>query len=359
MTPSAFPDRGSIRFLKPRDVGDLLNATVAFVRQNARELLLGVLAIAAPVALAAGISQVLALRSMRGLFTFDPATTAPEDILGAFGPSYFTSVLFGIVTQVVLVSVVGAFVRLYREGRAGEVSVGVLWEETKRWIGPIALLLFVLFAAFVGSILLVAIPCLGLLVYLGGMVYLTPVLHVMLAVRFVEETSVGESFRRARELVKGSWWPAFLAVLLTWIVAVLLGVALYIPLTLLMGLAGTSLLTDPEAMTSSAMAIVAIPMQVAGTLLYVLPLVVSFFLHGRLSDEMHGTGLWDDLDTLAGRPEAGTAWETPSRPTPADATTPPGSDADESARDESADDDPAAPPPPPSGFRGGGFSDAP
>lgn len=354
MTPSAFPDRGPIRFLKPRDGGDLLNATIAFVRRNARELLVGVLAIAAPVAMAAGVAQVLYLRSVSGIFSLDPATAAPEDYLGMFGPTYFGLLLFGFVTQVVLVSVVGSYVRLYRQGDAGTVTAGVLWEETKAWLGPVARMLLLVVAALLGSMLLIAIPCLGILAWLGGMVYLLPVLHVMVAVRMLEDTSAVEAFGRARELVKGSWGPAFLGVFLTWIVAVLLGLALYLPFTLVMGLMGINVLTDPTAMATTMTAVLTVPMQVAGTLLYVLPLVVGFFLHGRLSDEMHGTGLWDDLDALAGRPEAGTAWEATPRATPA-ADPVPETPPDEATPDDDAGDTS----PPPSGFRGGGFSDAP
>ena len=311
-----FPDRGQIRFVKVRDAGGVLNAVVAFVRRNARELLVGFFALVAPFAIISGIGSLLYLRRFGDLLADPAALEDPSMILELFGPAYFVSLLSGVLAFAFAQAAVAGYVRLYREGEAGEITVGLLWDETKRLILPVVGLFLTMAGLLIGSVLVVVIPCLGALVWLGFWVWLMPYAHVAYASRMTESTTLGDAVRRSLVLVKGSWGWAFGTLVLTWIVAYAIILAISIPLSMMTGIVGlNSTSTDPAAAFSS-MGVWMVPTQIVGMVAYILPSLGAFFVHGRLVEELDGSALDDDLDLLEQGVEAApnTAWDEPPRP---------------------------------------------
>lgn len=355
--PDAFPDRGEIRFLKVRDAGSVLNATFALLRRNAREVLLGFLAIVGPVALASGLSTALYLRRVGHLFA-DPAALE-ADPLGMFNLTYVGILVFGVLTGTVSQAAAGAYVRLYRLGEAGTVTVGRLWDEAKGLILPMVGLTFVFGAVSMFSAVIAIVPCLGAIAWVAFLVWLIPYYAVTMASRVVEVDSLAEAWQRARVLVKGSWGFAFGAFLLAGIIFYIITIAASLPVSVIMfgGMVSTTG-EDPSGMLS-VMGALAAPLQALASAGYLIPLVAAYFIHGRLVEELEGTTLYDDLDALADRSPASRWTDEPAPSTPPSPPFeaepprlggPPSPEPPAPAAPETDGDDA-----PPSGFRGGGF----
>lgn len=339
--PDAFPDLGPIRFRKRRDAGDVLNATVALLRQNARELAVSYLAVVAPVALAAGVAAGLYMAQVGDLFTDPEAMEA--DPFGIFNVTYLGVILFGLLGSALTTAAAAAYVRLYREGLAGEIPAGELWEEAKGLVLPFIGLSLAYGLVLVGSAVVVVIPCLGAIAWLAFVVWSIPYYAVTVATRALESSSLVEAWQRARVLVKGSWGFAFGALVLAVVVFYVIMLVVSIPLYVVVALVGINTVgTDPAA-TFSMMSVVFAPLQVVSYAGYLLPLLAVFFIHGRLVEDLEGTGLYEDLDDLAGAGGFDAARSAPPASTP-----PPDPGEPES---NTPDDGPDAA----GGFRGGGF----
>jgi len=335
-----FPDLGAVRFRKLRDVGDVMNATVALLRENWRELLTSYVAVVAPVALATGIATGLYMHQMGGLLA-DPAAME-DDPFAVFSPTYFGILLFGALGGALTVAAASAYVKLYREGQAGAITASVLWEETRELLFPFLGLSIVYGLVIMLSAVIAIVPCLGILAWFAFVIWSLPYYAVTFAVRALEEDTLAASWQRARELVKGSWLFAGGALLLAGLLFYVIIMIVSIPLYVMMIVVGiNSAATDPSAMFSVMGAVVA-PLQVVSYAGYLIPLVALFFVHGRLAEELDGTGLYADLDDLAGLgPEA-------DQPDAAAPPTPTAPEAD--ARPSDRQDGPGT-----GGFRGGGF----
>ncbi len=349
-----FPDDGAIRFRKLRDAGSVLNATLAFVRRNARELVTSYLALVAPLAAASAISSVLFLSGLDELYT-DPEAIL-RDPLSIFGPGYVIGVLLGALAGTVAQAAVGGYVRLYRQGQAGSITAGVLWDETRGLILPVLGVNLAFGAAVVGTALLNLIPCLGSIVWVVLLVWATPVISVALVSRLLETDSVGEAWTRARALVKGSWGFAFGALFLAALVLVAFSFVVGVVGAVLGVAVGVGTGFDPAQgppQVSVATAVIQAVVGVLSYVIYLVPFVAAYFIHGRLAEELDGAMLHDDLDVLA---EAGFDVPTPPALAPPPSTppasapprsTPPSLDDAPSDADEASSDS--------GGFRGGGF----
>ncbi len=129
----AFPDDGQIRFRKIRDAGSVLNATLVFVRRNARELLTSYLALIAPVALTAGLALALWFRQFGDLMS-NPEALINGDIQ-VFGWSYAGMLLFSLLGTA-LAQAAGAATSACTARARRVHHDGELWEETRELLLP-------------------------------------------------------------------------------------------------------------------------------------------------------------------------------------------------------------------------------
>ncbi|MEM0963811.1 MAG: hypothetical protein AAGK21_14885 [Bacteroidota bacterium] len=336
------PDQGAISFRQFRDVGSALNATFALVRQNARELATSYLALVVPVLLASALSSALWLRSVGGQIA-NPAQIGSLDM---FNWTYAGSIVFGLLGGALMQAASSAYVRLYREGEAGEITAGLLWEEARGLLMPYLGMTMLFGVTVTLSALLNIVPCLGAIAWLAFVIWLTPHYCVAVASRALEAESVSEAWRRSRELVKGSWGFAAGALLLAFAVLFILYFAVSIVLGGVLAVLGTSS-TNPES-TLAWMGFLMAPLQILSGAAYLIPLVAAFFVHGRLVEELEGTALDDEIDALASGLDAPEPPGPISTPPVADAPAPPASADD-------VGDPPAGGSAPSNGFRGGGF----
>ena len=348
------PDLGAIRFQKERDVGGVLNATIAFIKRDPRGVLVPFFAIAVPAGLLTGIATVLFSRS--AVAFSDPAFMAdPDDIgavLGEIGVAYAVLLVCGLVAGSVAWATVGGIVRAYRQGDS--LTVATVWDETRGLVLP--MLGFFTIAALVAvlSAVINIIPCLGTIAYVAFIIWAFPHLSIALASRMTETHSMGDAWRRGRSLVKGAWGPTAGALLIAWVIAYVLAIAFSIPAYVVQFALSVGS-EDPTQALQTTHPIWAL-ISALSTVVYVIPLLTMFFVHGKLVAEVEGASLDDDLDLLAdGGLDAGDAWSetAPDSGTAQDSDAPPSPppaprDAPRPGRDSGGFGG--------GGFNGGGFS---
>ena len=348
-----FPDAGAIRFRKIRDAGSVLNATLAFIRRNARELLGSYLAIVGPLAVAAGIASVLFVARNQSVFS-DPEAIIDDPTL-FLGPAYLSSLVLSLLTFVVAQAAAGGYVRLYRQGLAGTVTPAVLWDETRSLIAPVLGVSLLACAGFLGAALVNVIPCLGQIAFLALVVWASPIVSVAFVSRVLDTDSAGAAWSRARALVDDSWGFAFGALFLAALVLLLVSFVISVIGMAFGSVLGLGFALDPADLAQSmsvGMAVIQTLTSVLTYAVYLVPFLAAYFVHGRLAEELDGTGLAQDLDSLEGLSEArfdAGGYDRPASTRPA---------PDEPAPDGPAPDTPASDEPPsdtPGGFRGGGF----
>ena len=130
--------------------------------------------------------------------------------------------------------------------------------------------------------LLNVVPCLGTIAAFVVLIWAIPVVSVMLAVRVVEERSVGASWTRARALVKGSWGFAFGALFMAGLIFVLIAVVAGIPVAVADVVASANS-PSGDGLGVLGTALFA-PLQLIGAAAYLVPMLAAFFVHGRLVD---------------------------------------------------------------------------
>ncbi|HYE95033.1 MAG TPA: hypothetical protein VD962_02390 [Rubricoccaceae bacterium] len=335
--PAAPPadDLGAIRFRRVRDVSDVLNTTFAFLRENFRELGLGLLTIAGPplllVALAS--SYVLGMVMNPEALMPDPAATPDELLSGPFGElivGYFGLAVLAMVGFLLLYAVGYAYVRLYREGLAGEITPGVLWGAARRVIGPILGTSVVLTVVVFLSALVNVIPCLGTLAWLAGLVYAMPIFTLLYVARLFEGRGLGDGLRRTRTLMQGRWGPSFGIVAISLIIAWVIQTALSFPTSMaLMGYMMNSLEGEGSSLGTGQRVLMAFGsvLSALGYFAFMIPLVASVFQFFSLVEQKEGAALLEEIEAI-GR-ETDLAPAEPRRPAaPPSGTTAPGDDED-------------------------------
>lgn len=338
-TAGAPDDRGAIPFRRVRDVGEVLSATFAFVRENVRELGWGLLVIVGPaVVISTALSALLRREFLSSLGGLDTAeTTDPTAFLRVFtSPYYFAALGIGLITPILASAVVYAYVRLYREGRAGSVTPGVLWAETTHLLGPV----FSVSLALVASVLLVIIPCLGALAWLVGFVVFLPVVVLAPVARAMGAESVGDAVRRARALAQGEWGPTVGAALLAGLVFFAVALLLAIPGAMLGLSLGMSGLMGAVGWTTILWGAVSGLVVYAA---YAIPVLAVTFQYFNLVERKEGHGLTARVDALAA--------------TSPDVPRADGGDEGFGLRQGAGSEAPPEPPVPRPGFRGSGLGD--
>ncbi|MCH7638010.1 MAG: hypothetical protein IH855_00885 [Bacteroidetes bacterium] len=303
--PASSDDLGEIRFRRQRDVGDIINVTFRFLRDNLREIAVGMLYIVGPVALLAAVLSFFVQSQMQAsMFDFTNIENNPFEIYSSiFTPAYFGYILLLMVVLILVTSVVLGYISLYREGRAGEIAPSLLWAEASHMIGPIiALFLLVgLFATL--SFVVWIVPCLGAIAWLAAVVYLFPSLSMATVSRVLDEDSAMGALKRPYQLVKGQWGMSFGTMAIAVIAFMAIATLLSVPGAVVgFGSAMGSLTGDDPGGGSRVLLAIGSLLSTLTYLGYTIPLVAGAFLYFNLIERKEGAGLFADIDLIDSAP---------------------------------------------------------
>lgn len=199
----------SIHLRKARGVAGVLNVAFAVLRANAKMLGKSLLYFAAPfLVLASGAFSAGFLDYVLAVSTsIEPVPELPGS---KFWVGLAAAVLFGVAGSVFATASVFVVFRLYDERGAGQFDVGDVWSGVLSHLGGLLLLHIIFTIAIVLSAIVLVIPFLGLLLWMGAIGVLSArYLFVAPAVLILEQTSTGTAIGRAGRLTKNKFWHTF------------------------------------------------------------------------------------------------------------------------------------------------------
>ena len=330
-------DAGAIRFRRERDLGDVVNVTFRFLRDNRRELGYGLLVIVGPVALgAAFLSAWAGLQMEQGM-------TEPFDPVNPFAlpPGYWRwialTALVAVLTQLLMQAVLLGYVERYRRGEAGTITPARLWEATKAALGPVATTTLLVLVLAPLTVVVAIVPILGFLVWLVGVVYLLPIIALLYVERVATRDGFWEGLAATRELIRGHWWQMFGVFVVVMLLVFVIALLLSIPGGVVEAAFAFNTIEGGGALRVVALAVSAL-FGVFVYAAYAIPTVAYVFQYFNLVERKEGAGLQADLAAL----------RASARVLPVEAPAP-------SPRAWQPDPEP----PSERGFRGGGFDDEP
>ncbi|MEU4535389.1 hypothetical protein AB0G15_11035 [Streptosporangium sp. NPDC023825] len=233
--------------LRPLGLGDILDGAIKLMRSNPKSVL-GLSAIAAALgAIPLAIGQAIMLASLAPIVE-NPAATPPEE---SFLTQYGGSLLSFAVQFVAVTLLTGVLTRIL--GRAvfgGKMTAGEAWTLTRNRVPTLfglvvvnLLILFVPMALIVGLFLalgaagagvpaMAIVGVVALLAYVAYAVFVTTRLLLAPAAAVLERRGVVDSLRRSWHLVSGGFWRTLGIMILTQIIAFLVGQVLAFPFVL-------------------------------------------------------------------------------------------------------------------------------
>ncbi|WP_329090525.1 MULTISPECIES: hypothetical protein [unclassified Streptosporangium] len=233
--------------LRPLGLGDILDGAIKLMRSNPKSVL-GLSAIAAALgAIPLAVGQVIVLNSLTSA-TGDLDATPPE---GSFLTQYGGTLLSYAVQFVAVTLLTGVLTRIL--GRAvfgGKLTAGEAWTLTRSRVPtlfglvvvnlvlllvPMALivgLFLALGAAGAGVAVVAIVGVVAVLAYVIYAFFVTTRLVLAPSAAVLERRGVADSLRRSWHLVSGGFWRTLGIVILTQIIAFLIGQVLAFPFVL-------------------------------------------------------------------------------------------------------------------------------
>jgi hypothetical protein len=304
--------------LRPLSVSELLDGAITYMRRNPRPVIGLSLAVSGVSQLIVAVISFFSLREVMRI-SLDP-TVQPEDITPGqlFGP-YVTLFPAIIVTSFAVLVLAGMLTTVV--GRAvlgGSASIGQAWRDVRpRLLALLATALITLVLTLVG-LAIPLIPVVALAVagapalavipagVLGTVLAIAAAIWIFVSYAFatpavvLEGRGVIAALTRSYRLIKGAWWRTFGLLILTQLIAGLIGGAVQTPFS---GAAFFVLVAEgPELsdlMQALYVGLTAIGGVIAGTLTYPFSAGVTTLLY--VDRRMRREGLDLDLRTSSQR----------------------------------------------------------
>ncbi|MBG0828072.1 hypothetical protein HS041_09860 [Planomonospora sp. ID67723] len=277
--------------LRPLTLGDIYNGAVQFIRGNPKATLgLAALVTAVSQLLVLAV-QIPALGALADVIVTNPASVAndPSQLFGAFG-AFFLGTLVGAVLQMIAIIVLSGMLTsvLGRSVFGESVSIGQAWRLTRGRVLPLlglALLQVVMVfgimialvaaaSALIGVLIATNAPAalavvVGLVLGVGGIVgavFLYTKLSLAGPVIVLERAGAFTAISRSFRLVKGDFWRVFGILLLTAVIAGLVGAAVGVPFSLAGQFAAPTDVSEIQAGLTISLVLGALGGIIAGTI---------------------------------------------------------------------------------------------
>ncbi|KAA3439942.1 hypothetical protein [Rufibacter hautae] len=281
-----------IEFRLERDLGQKLNTTFTFLRQNFRPLFKCILLFVVPFALLAGIFsgiyQGIQLDELSGAVEYGSmgAYTFAQTVNSAH---YWVSLFFSLVSFVLLSLTIYSYMLQYMQHR-GQVDSAQVWEGIKSNFIP------VLYSS-VGVILISVLAT--LLLVLPG-IYVAVALCMFALVMLHEEVGFLDAVERCFYLIKGYWWPSFGFLLL---LALLQGIIGFVASLPAMALYILRIFHLPGGDSDVLLVVATGFTTFISLLLYALTLTGVAFQYFDLVEKKEGVGLLEQVNQIGAQRE--------------------------------------------------------
>lgn len=218
-----------INYYVDRDFGEILNTTIAFVRQNYKIILKTLLYYTVPLAAIMGvITGIYYYLTLSGSID-NPAMS--NVALIAFVGLLMVIVSFALFT--LLPSLLFSIMQEYKEHGPGQFTVQGIWSGAKKNFANVLGTTFIIIGLVLVGVFILIIPVMSLpwltVFLVTPFMYAMVTLYFLYPVRVFEDNTTGESISRAFYLIKGNWWWSFLLYMVVSMAVGMIGFIFFIP----------------------------------------------------------------------------------------------------------------------------------
>lgn len=302
-----------------RSATEVLNATFRFIRQNALILGRSLLYINGPVVV---LSLVFtSFFQIRFLSLGQMVEASGEELLAEMGPAFLGmagGVILGILSSILAVLIVLGIMLLYQDRGPEAFDVPDVWRLVKRDFWRMLGTGLVFWLAFLLPVVIVIVPCLGVLAYLAWVLYAATTFSLIFPMRMREDIGLWRGVQRCRDLVRDHFWSTLGVLFLAFILYSVLGTVFTFPssvIAFLYGLHGG----DPGGTWYEAGLVVASVVGGIGTtVLYCIPLVALAFQYFNLVERKEHVGLMGRVERMEDEASAPSAEDDEGGPLESD-----------------------------------------
>lgn len=284
----------AFEFRKSRELGDILNGTFTFVRQNWKPLGRAVFIYAAPFAFLGGAFGGMGQADLSG---FSAGYEYRFDNLTKFVANFSLLGVFLFAAAVMMAAVVYQYIRIYLENGGNEVSSQNIWEAMKPVITP-----------YLGYLLAsTLIMMVGFVFCIIPGIYLAIPLSMIIAVKTFENRTLGEAISRCFYLAKNYWWQTFLVLFVVNLITGIAGAAASLPFTIISTVVSITSIESGEGAGLMARALLIASSVISygvSSLLGVLTMIATALQYFNLVERKEGVGAMQRLDQLGKTAEA-------------------------------------------------------
>ncbi|HEY9003306.1 MAG TPA: hypothetical protein VIM89_18265 [Mucilaginibacter sp.] len=276
-----------IELAKPRDFGEIIGDTFAFVKQNFKPLLKYFFIFCGFFLLATGAVDTLnQIQTLNRFNNFNPNSF--DNQMGPFStftPTYFLTLFFMLVEYMAITVMTLSFMALYKQKGNEVPSTEEMWGYFKFYFLRVA------GSAFVVSILTI----LACFLCLVPGIYLYPIMSLVFPIIVVENASFGYAFNQSFRLIKDSWWTTFgVMIVIGLILSVAAGV-LVLPSVIFTAGSVFMHMTKGTA-TSIAGVVITSALKQCSHVFHILSVVATCLIYFSLHEMKEGTGLMERIN---------------------------------------------------------------
>jgi len=273
-------NQNKIEFRKVRDFGGLLGVTFDYIKQNIKLLFKSNLLLSGPFILIAGISMGI---YQCALFNFQ---TQPQ--LEQFGIPFLFSMLFTILSYLVITIVTYSHLLLYKNSEPGTYDIEQVWHMVKQNFWK-------LFFTLIGYSIVVAI---GIVFLIIPGIYLSIALSIIFIVRLEEQIGFIDAVSRCIKIIKDNWWFTFGLIIVIGIIQGFLSFILYIPNYIVMFFLAFAGVDASTGNTGRILFIISSIISSLGVLFYSLSTIAIAFQYYNLVERKEAPGLIQQIEEI-------------------------------------------------------------
>lgn len=262
-----------------RTMGEVIDASIQFFKQNWKPLLKAYFAICGLFWLAS-----LAVSTINQINTFQLLADGESTTAATYTGTYFATLIIAFVNHTLVMLTCLSFMALYRD--KGNVAPGVdeVWSYVR----------FYFFRIFGSYILLLMLICAGLVICILPGIYISVVSSLILTIMVIENGSLSYSYNRAFQLIKDKWWHTFGVTILTFLLICAAVLLIIIPAEIIA--AFIVFLTGSHGYTIYTIAYnISIHL---GQFLYLLPGIAITLVYFSLTEQKEDVTLLERIEML-------------------------------------------------------------
>lgn len=276
-----------IQFKQKRELGEIINATFKFIRENYKPLFKYLVSLVGP-------SFILLIAAL-SYYTY----TVPASILqsmdfssGDFIIGFALLALTLLIYYSYLYATIYHYINSYMK-HGGETDETEIRTGVKNDFGRLLILFFVSAIIMFAGFILFVIPG----------IYLIVPLSLVSAIMVFKQTNLTDTISYAFTLIKDNWWMTFITLIVTALLVYIIGLVFQIPLIVY---TLVKMMTMVQEGSAADMAMysdwVLIVLQVLASLIqYILSsisVIVIGFIYFSLNEEKNLTGTFEQIDNL-------------------------------------------------------------